>query len=160
MEMSFCHLGFARPVVLLPRHKCYLLLFFQSLQGRVRGRLGGKDRQTDRLTEQKGRERRENPSQGRHHSAYYFVWCFEEYELGQEAGKIVSRLLKWMFMWVKYLSTSHTGFGTLQKAFCVCVRNSSISSPSADHSFKWEHLWRGTKLYTTSEGANYLYTLT
>ena len=29
------------------RHKCYLLLFFQSLQGRVRGRLGGKDRQTD-----------------------------------------------------------------------------------------------------------------
>lgn len=72
MEMSFCHLGFARPVVLLPKAQMLLTTVFPEFAGEGKGE-AGRERQTDRLTEQKGRERRENPSQGRHHSAYYFV---------------------------------------------------------------------------------------
>lgn len=76
MEMSFCHLGFARPVVLLPKAQMLLTTVFPEFAGEGKGearRERQTDRQTDTLTEQKGRERRENPSQGQHHSAYYFV---------------------------------------------------------------------------------------
>lgn len=72
MEMSFCHLGFARPVVLLPKAQMLLTTVFPEFAGEGKGE-AGRERQTDRQTEQKRRGRRENPSQGQHHSAYYFV---------------------------------------------------------------------------------------
>lgn len=49
MEMSFCHLGFARPVVLLPKAQMLVTTVFPEFAGEVEGVLeaGKKDRQTD-----------------------------------------------------------------------------------------------------------------
>lgn len=114
MEMSFAIWGLRGSGFYCQRHKCYLLLFFQSLQGRVWDR-GWKDRQTDWA---EWRERRERVLSGA--TSFCILLCLMFWRIWVGSGrqeKIVSRLLKWMFMWVKYLSTSHTGFGTFQKAF-------------------------------------------
>lgn len=48
MEMSFCHLGFARPVVLLPKAQMLVTTVFPEFAGRVRGVLEGRrERKTD-----------------------------------------------------------------------------------------------------------------
>lgn len=49
MEMSFCHLGFASPVVLLPKAQMLVTTVFPEFAGEVEGVLeaGRKDRQTD-----------------------------------------------------------------------------------------------------------------
>lgn len=48
MEMSFCHLGFARPVVLLPKAQMLVTTVFPELarEGKE-GLEGGRERQTD-----------------------------------------------------------------------------------------------------------------
>lgn len=46
MEMSFCHLGFARPVVLLPKAQMLLTTVFPEFAGEGKGETG-RERQTD-----------------------------------------------------------------------------------------------------------------
>lgn len=50
MEMSFCHLGFARPVVLLPKAQMLLTTVFPEFAGEGKGE-AGRERQTDRQTD-------------------------------------------------------------------------------------------------------------
>lgn len=48
MEMSFCHLGFARPVVLLPKAQMLVTTVFPEFAGEGEGVLEcGRKRQTD-----------------------------------------------------------------------------------------------------------------
>ena len=48
MEMSFCHLGFARPVVLLPKAQMLVTTVFPEFAGEGEGVLeGGRERKTD-----------------------------------------------------------------------------------------------------------------
>lgn len=70
MEMSFCHLGFARPVVLLPKAQMLVTTVFPAFAGEGERVWEGK---TDKLTSRSGRETRENPSQRQQHSADCFV---------------------------------------------------------------------------------------
>ena len=59
MEMSFCHLGFARPVVLLPKAQMLLTTVFPEFAGEGKGE-AGRERQTDKDREEElGRGRRE-----------------------------------------------------------------------------------------------------
>ena len=46
MEMSFCHLGFVRPVVLLPKAQMLLTTVFPEFSGEGTGE-AGRERQTD-----------------------------------------------------------------------------------------------------------------
>ena len=46
MEMSFCHLGFARPVLLLPKAQMLLTTVFPEFSGEGKGE-AGRERQTD-----------------------------------------------------------------------------------------------------------------
>lgn len=65
MEMSFCHLGFARPVVLLPKAQMLVTTVFPEFAGRARGcwRMGGEERQADGA-EMGGRLERKPPVRG------------------------------------------------------------------------------------------------
>lgn len=48
MEMSFCHLGFARPVVLLPKAQMLVTTVFPEFTGAGEGVLEvGRERKTD-----------------------------------------------------------------------------------------------------------------
>lgn len=58
MEMSFCHLGFARPVVLLPKAQMLVTTVFPEFAGEGEGVLeGGGERRTDGRS-RSGRETR------------------------------------------------------------------------------------------------------
>lgn len=55
MEMSFCHLGFARPVVLLPKAQMLVTTVFPAFAGEGERVWEGK---TDKLRSRSGRETR------------------------------------------------------------------------------------------------------
>ena len=55
MERSFCHLGFGRPVVLLPKAQMLLTTVFPEFSGEGKGE-AGRERQTDRLSRVGGKQ--------------------------------------------------------------------------------------------------------